>query len=203
MIQGSPEWHAARCGKVTASRIADLMARTKSGYGASRANYMSEIIVERMTGAPYPSFTTAAMQWGIETEPQARAGYAFLHDVEVVEVGFINHPTLEGAGASPDGLVGDDGLVEIKCPNTSTHIEILLSKQVPDKYVKQMMFQMACTGRDFCDFVCFDPRMPSGLQMFVQRVHRDDALIAEIEAEVEKFLAEVEEKLEALRKVAA
>lgn len=198
MIQGSEEWRLARCGKVGASRIADLMARTRNGYGASRANYMAEIIIERLTGQPTNGYCNAAMLWGIETEPQARAAYEFRYDAEVVEVGMVQHPSIEDAGASPDGLVGDDGLVEIKCPQSATHIDILLSGAVPDKYIKQMQFQMACTGRSWCDFVSFDPRLPEHLQLFRQRVTRDDETIAEIESEVRKFLAEVEEKIEAL-----
>ncbi|HSH42965.1 MAG TPA: YqaJ viral recombinase family protein [Arenicellales bacterium] len=203
MMQGTDEWRQARSGKVTASRIADLMARTRNGYGASRANYMAEIIVERLTGRPTNGYCNAAMQWGIETEPQARAAYEFRHDVEVAEVGFIAHPKIEGAGASPDGLVGGDGLVELKCPNTSTHIDIILSGSVPDRYVKQMQFQLACTGANWCDFVSFDPRLPEHLQLFQRRIERDDDLIGEIETAVRKFLAEVEGKIEALEKVAA
>lgn len=198
MIQGSPEWFAARCGKVTASRITDLMAKTKSGWGAGRKNYAAELVAERLTGTPAQSFTNAAMQWGTETEPQARAAYAFFHDADVQEIGFADHPTIKMAGASPDGLVNADGLVEIKCPNTATHIDTLLSKEVPKKYVPQMMFQMACTSRDWCDFVSFDPRMPEDLRLFMRRVERDDKQIAEIEDAVVEFLTEIEETIMAL-----
>ena len=197
MEQRTEEWFAARCGKVTASRIADLMAKTKSGWGASRANYMAQLIAERLTNTVADSYTNAAMQWGTDVEPQARAGYEFIHDVTVEEVAFVPHPTLE-AGASPDGLVGADGLVEIKCPNTATHIDTLLNEKIPAKYVDQMQWQMACTGRRWCDFVSFDPRMPADLQMWVNRVDRDDERITEIETAVTDFLNELEEKVTAL-----
>ena len=193
MDQRSPEWFAARLGKVTASRMSDMMARTKSGYGAGRANYMAELICERLTGQGAERFTNAAMQWGTETEPQARAAYAFLTDAEVEETGFAIHPDIPYLGASPDGLVGADGLVEIKCPNTATHIETLLSDAVPQKYLLQMQTQMACTGRAWCDFVSFDPRFPAEHQIWMRRVVRDDDLIAEIEREAATFLAEVEQ----------
>ena len=199
MQQGSEEWLLARCGHVTASRMADLMARTKSGYGAGRANYMAELVAERLTGQPAARFTNDAMRWGTEQEPNARAAYAFAYGMEVEEVGLVLHPRIDGLGASPDGLVGDCGLVEIKCPNTATHIDTLLSKAAPSKYVLQMQTQMACTGRDWCDFVSFDPRMPAEMQMFVCRVQRDDKLIAEIETEVTAFLAELDSTIAALR----
>ncbi|CAN7305118.1 YqaJ viral recombinase family protein [Phenylobacterium sp. LjRoot164] len=200
IIQGTPEWLAARVGKVTASRVADVTARTKTGWGASRANYMAELVAERLTGAHAERFTNAAMQWGTDKEPDARAAYVFMRDLDVIEVGFVAHPTIEQSGASPDGLVGADGLVEIKCPNTATHIETLLSQSVPEKYVTQMQWQMACTGRAWCDFVSFDPRMPEGrLRMFVQRVERDDSLIATLEGDVASFLAELDAKVASLR----
>lgn len=192
IIQGSPEWFAARLGRVTASRVADVVARTKSGYGASRANYMAQLIAERLTGTVAESFTNAAMQWGTQTEPDARAAYEFRTDRDVAEVGFVNHPAIEMSGASPDGLIGDDGLLEIKCPNTATHIDTLLSNgTVPGKYVIQMQWQMACTGRKWCDFVSFDPRMPESMKLLILRVARDDARIAELESEVGAFLNEV------------
>lgn len=201
IIQGSPEWHAIRCGKVTASRVADVVARTKTGWGASRANYAAELIAERLTGTVAEGFTNAAMQWGSQTEPDARRAYSFRTDVDVVEVGFVLHPTIEFAGASPDGFVDADGLVEIKCPNTATHIETLLGATVPAKYLTQMQWQMACSGRRWCDFVSFDPRMPEAMRLFVQRVHRDDGRIAELEQEVSAFLDEVEKKVSDLSKL--
>jgi putative phage-type endonuclease len=202
--QGSDGWKKERAGKVTASRIADLMATTKSGYAASRTNYMAQLVIERMTGAPVSDgYTNAAMIWGIEQEPSARELYEFLYDAPVEQVGFIAHPVILMAGASPDGLVGTDGLVEIKCPLTATHIETLLTQTIPDKYIKQMQFQMACTGREWTDYFSFDPRMPEKLQVFKQRVPRDPAFITTMEREINKFLAELDEKIEALERIAA
>lgn len=199
MQQHSEEWFAARLGRVTGSRVADVMAKTKAGYSASRANYMAELICERLTGQQAERFTNAAMQWGTDTEPRARAAYEFLTDNYVIETGFVLHGDIADFGASPDGLVADDGLVEIKCPNTATHIETLLGESVPGKYVTQMQAQMACTGRAWCDFVSFDPRLPGDMQLWVKRVQRDEAFIADMEAEISAFLSEINQKLDALR----
>ena len=193
--QGTPEWFAARLGNVTASRVADVIAKTKSGYSASRENYMAQLICERMTNAVAESYSNAAMQWGTETEPLARAAYESYADVLVDEVGYIANPWIKRAGASPDGLIGKWGLIEIKCPNTATHIETLLSETVPTKYITQMQWQMACTGRVWCDFVSFDPRLPDGLQLFVKRVERDNLYISTLEIEVTLFLSELEAKI--------
>lgn len=198
IAQGSAEWFAQRAGKVTASRVADVIAKTKTGWGASRANYAAQLVAERLTGNVEPTFTNAAMQWGTDKEPEAREAYEFHAGVFVDQVGMIDHPRIAMTGASPDGLVGDDGLVEIKCPNTATHIETLLSGKVPAKYVTQMAWQMACTGRALCDFVSFDPRMPEHMRLFVQRMDRDDTLIATLEAEVSAFLTEVSETVASL-----
>lgn len=198
IAQGSPEWFAIRCGKVTASRVADVIAKTKTGYGASRANYAAELIAERLTQTTAPSFTNAAMQWGTDQEPHARASYCFLRDVDVEEIAFVDHPEIAMSGASPDGLVGPEGLVEIKCPNTATHLDTLLSETVPAKYVTQMQWQMACTGRAWCDFASFDPRLPPSMQLFVKRVDRDASLILDLETEVSAFLAEIDAKVAAL-----
>lgn len=197
--QRTPEWCEARLGRVTASRVADMMARTKTGYGASRANYMAELICERLTGKQAERFSSAAMAWGTETEPQARAMFTLTTGLSVEKTGFALHPEIADLGASPDGLIGDDGMVEIKAPNTATHIETLLSETVPQKYVLQMQTQMACTGRSWCDFVSFDPRLPDEMQLFIHRVDRDEELIAEIEREARAFLAEIETKMSALR----
>ena len=197
--QRSPEWYAARLGCVTASRVADLMAKTKTGPSASRANYMADLIVERLTGEQAEHYQNAAMIWGTETEPLAREAYSFLTAQEVAEEGFVLHPSIPSFGASPDGLVGPDGLVEIKCPATATHIETLLTEAVPAKYITQMQAQMACTGRAWCDFVSFDPRMPGDMQMWVKRVPCDPAFVSQMEGEVEAFLAELAQKLDALR----
>jgi putative phage-type endonuclease len=202
--QRTQEWFNARLGKVTASRVADVLAKTKTGYSASRDNYMAQLVVERMTNTQAESFTNAALQWGTDQEPFARAAYEVQQNVLVDETGLVNHPTIEMAGASPDGLVGEDGLVEIKCPyQTATHIDTLLTQTVPGKYIAQMQFQMACTGRQWCDFVSFSPKMPTKAQLFVKRVQRDDGFIKEMESEITKFLAEVTAKVEQLNKLIA
>ena len=191
--QGTDAWLQERCGKATASRVADIMAKTRSGYGASRATYAAQLITERLTGCVAPSFTNEAMRHGTETEPEARRAYEFFADRDVQIVGFIPHPTIQMAGASPDGLVGGDGMVEIKCPTSATHIETLLTECIPDKYVKQMHFQMMCCDRAWCDFASYDPRLPERMRLWVRRVERDQALCAEIETEVRAFLAEVDD----------
>lgn len=201
MEQRTTEWHTARLGKVTASRVADVIAKTAKGYGASRANLMADLIVERLTGQPASTFTNAAMEWGTEQEPHARAAYSARTGELVEEVGFIDHPRITNSGASPDGLVGDDGLVEFKCPATATHLDTLLAGEVPSKYIPQMQWQMACTKRKWCDFVSYDPRLPEHLRMFVKRVERDDDYIKMLETEATKFLAELEEKLTQLQEL--
>lgn len=201
MEQRSAEWFAARLGKVTASRIADVVARTKTGWGASRKNYMAELVAERLTGARAEGFESAAMRWGTEMEPEARAAYEFYRDATVADVGFVAHPTIPDSGASPDGVVGDDGLVEIKCPGTSTHIDTLLGATVPEKYVLQMQWQMACTGRQWCDFVSYDPRLPESMRMFCDRVKRDDDQIATLETAVTDFLKELQRTVDHLQKL--
>ena len=174
MEQRTEEWFAARLGKVTASRVADVIARTKTGYSASRENYMAQLICERMTGQKQESFTNAAMEWGTENEPLARAAYEAEKGVLVDEVGLLDHPFIPMAAASPDGLVSDDGMLEIKCPNTATHFDTLLKGDVPSKYIPQMQWQMACANRLWVDFVSYDPRAPEGLQLFIKRVERDE-----------------------------
>jgi len=198
MDQGTDDWFAARLGKVTASRIADVVAKTKTGVSASRGNYMAQLIVERMTGKPTESYSNSAMQWGTDTEPLARAAYEMTTDSMVDEVGFIEHESLPMCGASPDGLVGDNGLIEIKCPNTATHIETLINGTIDNRYMLQMQWQMACTDREWCDFVSFDPRMPEALQLKIIRVNMNEMLIVELENQVEQFLNEVQEKVEFL-----
>lgn len=198
-VQGSPEWHQARCGSLGASQVADTLARTKSGWGASRANVMAQLIAERLTGTPAETYTNAAMQRGTEKEPEARLAYEFERGVSVAQVGLILHPAISGTHASPDGLIGDDGLVEIKCPLTSTHIDTLLSDAISEKYIKQMQWQMAVSGRAWCDYVSYDDRLPAEMQLFVKRTHRDDAMIAEMEREIGAFLKELDEKLASLQ----
>jgi putative phage-type endonuclease len=197
--QGTPEWHAYRCGKVTASRVADVIAKTKTGWGASRANYAAQLVVERLTGTVAESYSNAAMQWGTDTEPRARLVYAMMTDAEVGQCGLIQHPTIPLSCASPDGLIGDDGLLEIKCPNSATHIETLLSETVPGRYVTQIQWQLACSDRAWCDFVSFDPRLPGEMQLFVQRVRRDDAVIRELATQIEVFLSEVADTVSQLQ----
>lgn len=200
VAQGSDEWFRARLGKVTASRVADIIAKTKSGYSASRAKYAGELVIERLTGASPERFTNSAMIWGTETEPQAREAYEYHRAAKVDLVGFVPHPTIGDSGASPDGLVGRDGLLEIKSPETHTHIETLRGKSVPQKYVTQIQWQLACTGRQWCDFVSFDPRMPENMQFFCVRVHRVPEIIEDLETEVITFLKEVRETIDALHK---
>ena len=195
-------WMAKRVGCVTASRFDAIMSRLKNGkYGAGRDTYLGELIAERLTGEKTSIFQSTAMSWGIETEPEAVAAYEAHSFVSVEPADFVPHPRIEWSGASPDGYVGDDGLVETKCPNTNTHIERLLGAPVPKKYFLQVQWQMACTDRKWCDLVYFDPRMPDHLQLHVERIERDDELIAEMEAEAKTFLAEVEEKLDALEEL--
>lgn len=199
MDQRSAEWFQCRLGKATASKIADVIAKTKSGYSASRAKYAAQLVCERLTGTPTETFCSPAMQRGTDLESAARDAYRQHALVEVAECGFADHPKVAMSGASPDGLVGEDGLVEIKCPDTHTHIETLLNKAIPSRYVTQIMWQLACTGRKWCDFVSFDDRLPEPMQMFVARLHADEAMIAELEAEVSAFLIEVEETVAQLR----
>jgi putative phage-type endonuclease len=192
--QGSPEWRMARLGKVGASMVADATAKLKSGgWGASRANLMAQLVAERLTGCLTDSYTNAAMQWGVATEPEAREVYAMSVGETVERVGLVLHPNIEGGVASPDGLVGDTGLVEIKCPNTSTHIATLLGGSIDGCYVKQMQWQMSCTGRAWCDFVSYDPRMPEDMRLHVTRVQRDDEMIRQLDSDVATFLRELDE----------
>jgi len=203
--QRSTEWFQARCGRVTASRIADVVAQTKSGWSASRDRYMGQLIAERLTQRPAESYTSTAMQWGIDNEPAAVEAYEAITLSVVEPAGFFVHPNITLAGASPDGLVGDEGLVEIKAPETHTHLDTLIAANNPrrdpiqSKYRLQMQWQMACTGRKWCDFVSYDPRLSPELQLWTQRVERDEALIAELEGKVMDFLEELEKRVEALR----
>jgi len=198
--QGSVEWLQSRAGKVTASRIADVMAKIKTGEAAARRDYKAQIVAEILTGRPQEDgYTNAAMQWGTDTEPLARQAYEAQTGVIVEQVGLVLHPTIDRSAASPDGLA-EDGLVEIKCPKTATHLQYLLAKDIaPSMYQPQMLWQMACTGAAWCDFVSFDPRLPEDLQLHIVRFNRDEKRIAEIEAEVVVFLREVEETIKQLR----
>jgi putative phage-type endonuclease len=197
-LQGSPEWFAERCGRVTASRISDIIATTKSGPSASRKNYLAQIVAERLTGTVEPGYTSGPMQWGIETEPLARASYEVMMGIMVDQVGFVPHPEIAFSGASPDGLVGDAGLIEIKAPNTATHIEYILAGVAPKKYRPQMGWQLACTGRKWCDFVSYDPRMSDDLQLFVVRFEPTLDEILMLEGAVVEFLGEVQATIDGL-----
>ena len=203
MEQRSEEWFAARLGKVTASKVGDVIAKTKTGYSASRENYMAQLICERMTGQKQESYSNAAMEWGTATEPLARAAYEAFKDVLVDEIGIIDHPFLPMCAASPDGLIKEDGMLEIKCPNTATHFDTLLTGKMPSKYMPQVQWQMACANRLWADFVSYDPRAPEGLQLFITRIERDDKYILELEAEVNKFLEELDARIEKLNKLKA
>jgi putative phage-type endonuclease len=198
--QRTPEWFAKRLGLVTASRIADVMAKVKTGTAASRSGYMTQLVTERLTGQPTEGYQSAAMEWGIEQEGAARAAYEARTGVLVDEVDFVSHPILE-AGASPDGLVGEDGCIEIKCPNTATMLEYIEDRSVPRKYLLQIQWQLACTGRNWCDFVAYDPRLPAHLQLLVIRVPRDEDVIEQIAAEVGRFVVELRDRVEHLREL--
>ena len=201
MDQRSPEWWEARAGKVTASKIGDLMARTKTGWSTSRKHYMDAIVVERLTGRPAPQRAVASLERRQEMEPEARVAYEFYSDNLVEEVGFIEHPTIPNAGASPDGLVGADGGLEIKCPDGAQHVEMVTTGVIDKGYIYQMQFGMACTEREWWDFVSYDPTMPEEMKVYVQRVRRDDAQIAEIEKAVIEFLSEAEKRVEHIKAV--
>lgn len=190
--QRSLEWFAQRRGKVTASRIGDILATIRNGnWAAARKNYAAQLVTERLTGKDPEPFTNEHIEWGIAQEAPAREAYCKVTGSTVEEVGFVDHPTIGMAGASPDGLVDADGLLEIKCPTTATHIATLLEGEVNDRYRLQMLWQMACTGRKWCDFVSFDPRLPENMQLFIKRFHADRQEIAEVEKAVEEFLHEV------------
>lgn len=202
--QRTPEWFAERLGKITASRIADVVGKTKSGsYGAARKNYMAELLCQRLTGQQEEKFTSDAMRHGTDTEQAARAMYMLETGADVTETGFIPHPTIAMSGASPDGLVGEDGLIEIKCPNTATHLEFLQSRKPKHEYLLQMQWQMACTGRQWCDFVSYDDRLPEKLAYRCIRIPRDNKLITELEEEAVKFLTELDKTVRQLEEQAA
>lgn len=190
--QGTDEWRALRLGHVTASNVADVMAKGKSGEAESRKKYKTKLVAERLSGQGQDSYSNAAMEWGVEQEPFARMAYEVAAGNLVDKTGFWHHPTINWLGVSPDGLVGDDGLVEIKCPNTTTHLDYILDNKVPAKYFKQIQCQLWVTGREWCDFISYDPRLPDPNKLFIKRCPRDEETIAEMEAEVRNFLTEVE-----------
>jgi putative phage-type endonuclease len=199
--QGTAAWRRARMGSLGAASIYDALAKLKSGkWAASRAKIMDGLIAERLTGIPWNGYKTPAMQWGLDHEAEARAAYEAYVDAKVVQVGLTRHPTIEWAHASPDGLVADDGLIEIKCPTTATHLEILSTGLVPTEYVTQMQWQLACTGRDWCEFVSYDPRVSPAINLFITPIDRDDNRIAALEDGAREFLAEIEARLDVLRR---
>ncbi|ANF25995.1 lambda exonuclease family protein [Stutzerimonas stutzeri] len=196
MQQGTEEWLNARLAKVTASKVKDVMTKGKGGAAsATRRNYMMDLLCERLTGnRSGPDLSrNAAVQRGTELEPLARMAYELFADAEVAEVGLIAHPSIENFAASPDGLVGDDGLIEIKCPHTATHVATLQSGKHDPQYEWQMLAQMACTGREWVDFVTFDDRLPDELQYACFRFERDEARIRQMETEIKLFLEELSE----------
>ena len=197
--QGTEEWHQLRLGKVTASRVADILAKTKSGASASRGNYLIELALQRVTKTIEESYSNSAMEWGVATEPQARVAYEVSTGNFVDQIAFVNHPTIEGFGCSPDGLVGE-GLIEIKCPNSATHWSYIKANEPPQKYIIQMQAQMAVTGAKWCDFVSFDPRMPERSQLLIIRINRDEEFIAEMENDIKQFLNEVEVEVNLMEK---
>jgi putative phage-type endonuclease len=190
--QGTPEWHQLRLGKVTASRVADILSKTKTGPSASRQNYLIELALQQVTKTIEESYTNAAMEWGTQTEPQARVAYEVKTGNFVDQIAFVDHPTIAGFGCSPDGLVGDSGLIEIKCPNSATHWSYIKANEPPNKYFIQMQAQMAVTSSKWCDFVSFDPRMPKRSQLLIVHVPRDDEFILYMETEIKQFLSEVQ-----------
>lgn len=200
--QGTIDWKMQRLGKVTASKVHDVIARTKKGYSASRENYLMQLLTERLTNLPTDTYVNKAMQWGIDNEPKARELYSLMTDNNVDQVSFINHPNIQMAGASPDGLVNQQGLIEIKCPLSINHLNFVLYEQVPDNYFTQMQWQMACTDRFWCDYVSYDPRFPAELQIKWIRVERDEKFILDCEKDVLDFIFELDEKYLQLRSAA-
>lgn len=199
MEQRTDEWYRARCGQLGASQISKALAKGRNGAESStRRNLLAELVAMRLTGQAPEGFTNKAIEHGIEYEPIARALYEIKSGLDVLEDGWIPHPSIEWTGCSPDGLVSDKGLVEIKCPNTATHIDYLLAGVVPSEYQNQMLWQMECTGRNWCDFVSFDPRLPEKLQLFVVRFNHEESRLKEIREEVIKFLIEVQSTVEKL-----
>ena len=197
--QGSPAWHQARLGNVTASRVADILAKTKGGkYTAKRNDYLIELVCERLTGEETDFFTTKEMQWGIDNEDNAAQLYGFSRDVEPETIGLVKHPEIDRALASPDRLIGDEGLIEIKCPKSTTHTKYMMEEEVPPEYQQQIFWQLACTGRKWCDFVSFDPRMPGNAQLFVKRITISREEQAHIEDDIRTFLGEVAQMEEAI-----
>jgi hypothetical protein len=204
-LHHSPEWMEARRGLVTASRCADVLAllKKKDGEAAVRRNYRMELAIEILTGRSFQHYVSQEMQWGIDQEPFARAAYEIKRNTLVETCGFFVHPTVERFGASPDGLVGSEGLAQFKCPATATHLTWMLGGIIPLDHAPQMLAELACTGRQWNDFVSFDPRLPEHLQLFIRRMERRDyePHIAQLEQEVARFNAELDNMLAELPQV--
>ena len=198
-IQGTPEWLASRAGRVTASMISNVLMKPET---AGYRDYQAQLVAEILTGKPQGSdYTNVHMQFGTETEPLARSAYEAETGFSVDEVGLCIHPVIDRSGASPDGLVSNSGLVEIKCPKAATHLAYLIAGVVPAGYKNQMMWQMACCDRDWCDFVSFRPDLPEHLQLFLIRFHRDQKEIDKLETAVNAFLATVDEMIKKLKEI--
>jgi len=201
MEQLSQEWFEARLGKVTASRVSDVLATIKSGEAASRKNYKLQLVTEKLTGKKIDTYMNQAMQDGIDREETAREIYSKIVDSQVYQDGFIQHPKIEMSGASPDGFVGKNGIIEIKCPIETTHTTNLLERKLPSKYKPQVQFQLACTEREWCDFISYNPNFELRLQLMYVRIYRDDEYIKMLEFEITKFLEEVEEMINQLKEI--
>ena len=192
--QGTHEWRMLRLGKISGSRISDVMAKGRDGKpSVTRENYMYELATERLTNIPTESFTSPSMSWGTENEGMARTAFEVFKGVFVSELPWVAHPSITNAGCSPDGLVGNLGMVEIKCMTTANHVDAILNDKPPSQYIAQCQFQLACTGRLWNDLTLFDPRLPDILQLKVFRIERDDTFIKLMEEEVIQFLKEVDE----------
>ncbi|EJF84068.1 hypothetical protein MCU_00736 [Bartonella elizabethae Re6043vi] len=207
MEQRTAEWFQARLGKVTASNVYNVLSKTAKGMPTSKyEDYKIKLMTERLTEEISQSYTTPAMQWGIEHEEDALREYAFIYDTEITQCGFIQHPTIQMAGASPDGFVGEDGLVEIKCPQSPNHLRFFIDSNIKPEYHAQMQFQMACTGRKWCDFVSYNPNFvgkSTSLRMKIKRINRDEEQIEQINQAVEIFLAEIEQEMQKILTKAA
>ncbi|QEE11715.1 YqaJ viral recombinase family protein [Bartonella krasnovii] len=207
MEQRTAEWFQARLGKVTASNVYNVLSKTAKGMPTSKyEDYKIKLMTERLTEEISQSYITPAMQWGIDYEEDPLREYAFIYDTEVTRCGFIQHPTIQMAGASPDGLIGEDGLIEIKCPQSSNHLRFFIDGNIKSEYYAQMQFQMACTGRKWCDFMSYNPNFvgkSTGLRMKIKRINRDEEQIEQINQAVEIFLAEIDQEMQKILAKAA
>jgi predicted phage-related endonuclease len=198
MLQGTDEWRQARCGSIGSSDAPKVVRKTKTGYSADRANLLASKVLERLTDIPVEIPKTFAMAQGTAREPLARLTYALVKGVEVAEIDIVLHPRIKGAHASPDGLIGADGLVELKCPQPPAHLDTILNQTIGNDYLVQIQWQLACTGRAWCDYVSYNPDFPTGMHFWVRRIQRDAAMIRELEGEISKFIKEIDRKVEEL-----